>query len=84
MMGAVDQMERETKAERAETDRLAAKARGRSGGRPCTDVDKLEQVRILYQNSEKSAAQAYQLFGFSRRTLFNCIQTAKTPAHKPF
>lgn len=79
MMGAVDQMEREIKAERAEAGRLAAKARGRTGGRPRTDVDKLEQARILYQNSDKSAAQVCQLFGFSRRTLFSYIHAAQKP-----
>jgi DNA invertase Pin-like site-specific DNA recombinase len=56
MMGAVAQMEREIKAERAEAGRAAAKARGKTGGRPRTDTDKLEQARILYQNSDKSAA----------------------------
>jgi DNA invertase Pin-like site-specific DNA recombinase len=79
MMGAISQMEREIKAERAEAGRAAAKARGRTGGRPRTDTDKLEQARILYQNSEKSAVQVCQLFGFSRRTLFNYIQNLQKP-----
>jgi DNA invertase Pin-like site-specific DNA recombinase len=77
MMGAVSQMEREIKAERAEAGRAAAKARGKTGGRPRTDTDKLEQARILYQNSDKSAKQVCQLFGFSRRTLFNYIQNTQ-------
>jgi DNA invertase Pin-like site-specific DNA recombinase len=79
MMGAVSQMEREIKAERAEAGRAAAKARGKTGGRPQTDKDKLEQARILYLNSDKSAKQVCQLFGFSRRTLFNYIQTLEKP-----
>jgi DNA invertase Pin-like site-specific DNA recombinase len=79
MMGAVSQMEREIKAERAEAGRTAAKARGKTGGRPRTDKDKLEQARILYQNSDKSAQQVCQLFGFSRRTLFSYIQTLQKP-----
>lgn len=70
IMGAIAQMELEIKAERAEAGRLAAKARGRSGGRPATDPDKLEQARILYRNSDKSAREVCELFGFSRRTLF--------------
>jgi DNA invertase Pin-like site-specific DNA recombinase len=48
MMGAISQMERELKAERTAAGRAAAKARGRTGGRPRTDPDKLEQARILY------------------------------------
>ena len=39
--GAIAQMERALKAERAAAGRQSAKARGRSGGRPRTDPDKL-------------------------------------------
>jgi DNA invertase Pin-like site-specific DNA recombinase len=65
IMGAVSQMELEIKAERAEAGRAAAKARGKSGGRPLIDRDKLEHARILYQNSDKSAEEVCTLFGFS-------------------
>jgi DNA invertase Pin-like site-specific DNA recombinase len=68
IMGVIAQMEREIKAERAAAGRAAAKARGKTGGRPRTDPDKLEQARILYQHSDRSAAQVCQLFGLSRRT----------------
>lgn len=78
IMGVISQMEREIKAERAAAGRAAAKARGRTGGRPRTDPDKLEQARILYQHSDKSAAEVCKLFGFSRRTLFNSIVERKT------
>lgn len=74
IMGAVSQMELEIKAERAE-----AKARGKSGGRPKTDPDKLDQARILYQNSDKSAREVCKLFGFSRRTLFTYMKTIQKP-----
>lgn len=75
IMGAVSQMELEIKAERAEAGRAAAKARGKSGGRPRTDPDKLEQAHILYKNSDKSARKVCELFGFSRRTLFSYMKT---------
>ena len=78
IMGVIAQMEREIKAERAAAGRAAAKARGKTGGRPRTDPNKLEQARILYQNSDKSAAEVCQFFGFSRRTLFNYITGQKT------
>jgi DNA invertase Pin-like site-specific DNA recombinase len=73
IMGVIAQMEREIKAERAMAGREAAKARGRTGGRPRIDSDKLAQAQILYQNSNKSAAEVCKTFGFSRRTLFNYI-----------
>ena len=37
IMGAISQMELEIKKERAEAGRAAAKARGKSGGRPRID-----------------------------------------------
>lgn len=48
IMGAVSEMELEIKAERAEAGRAAAKARGKSAGRPRADPDKQEQPSILY------------------------------------
>jgi DNA invertase Pin-like site-specific DNA recombinase len=74
IMGAVSQMELELKKERAAAGRAAAKARGKSGGRPRIDSDKLEQARILYQNSDKSANKVCELFGFSKRTLYSHIK----------
>ena len=78
IIGAIAQMEREIKAERAAAGRAAAKARGKTGGRPRIDPHKLEQARILYQNSDQSAAEVCKLFGFSRRKLFNYINEQKT------
>src|SRR5438128_4970006 len=70
MMGAIHQMERELRAERAAAGRASAKARGKSGGRPRTDSAKLENARILYENSEKTAAQVCAIAGVGRRTFF--------------
>ncbi|MDD5673296.1 MAG: recombinase family protein [Chitinivibrionales bacterium] len=70
MMGAIHQMERELRAERAAAGRLSAKARGRTGGRPRTDVTKLENARILYENSEKTATEVCGLAGVGRRVFF--------------
>ena len=73
MMGAIAQMERELKSERATAGREAAKARGRTGGRPRTERQKLEQARILYQNSDRTAKQVCQAVGIGRRTLFRYL-----------
>lgn len=70
MMGAIHQMERELRAERASSGRASAKARGKTGGRPRTDVTKLESARILYENSEKTAAQVCAIAGVGRRVFF--------------
>jgi DNA invertase Pin-like site-specific DNA recombinase len=73
MMGVISQMERELKAERTAAGRAAAKARGRTGGRPRIDPDKLEEARILYLNSDWTAAQVCQRVGIGRRTLFSYL-----------
>lgn len=65
-------MEREFKAERAAAGRKSAKAaRGMTGGRPRTDPNKLEDARILYMNSDKTAAEVCRSKGIGRRTLFS-------------
>jgi len=50
--------------------RAAARARGRTGGRPRTDVAKLENARILYEHSQKTAAEVCAIAGVGRRTFF--------------
>jgi DNA invertase Pin-like site-specific DNA recombinase len=73
IMGAMAQMERELKAERTAAGRAVAKARGRTGGRPRTDPDKLEQARILYLHSAKNAGEGCRTVGIGRRTLFSYL-----------
>lgn len=83
IMGAINQMERELKAERAAAGRAAAKARGRTGGRPKTDQTKLEQARILYENSNQTAAEICKAIGIGRRTFFSYLAEARSPEKTP-
>ncbi len=73
IIGAISQMERELKSERAQAGREAAKARGRSGGRPRTDPKKLEHATILYDNSNQTAAEICKVVGVGRRTFFRYL-----------
>jgi DNA invertase Pin-like site-specific DNA recombinase len=73
IMGAISQMERELKSERAAAGRTAAKARGKTGGRPRIEPRKLEQARILYENSDQTATEVCQAVGIGRRTLFSYL-----------
>ena len=88
MMGAIHQMERELRAERAAAGRASAKARGKTGGRPRTDAAKLENARILYENSEKTAADVCEMVGVGRRTFFAYLarqrEGGRTPGEAPF
>lgn len=74
IIGAINQMERELKAERAASGRAAAKARGRSGGRPSIPLDTMKNAMLIYKNSDKTAAEVCQMFGIGRRTLFGFIK----------
>ncbi len=73
-------MERKLKAERAAAGRASAKARGRTGGRPRTPVEKLEQARILCENSNQTATEVCQAVRISRRTLFAYLAKKKEEA----
>jgi len=83
MMGAIHQMERELRAERAAAGRASAKARGKTGGRPRTDAAKLENARILYENSEKTAAEVCKLVGVGRRTFFAYLARQRDGGRTP-
>lgn len=83
VIGAIAQMEREIKAERASAGRESAKARGKTGGRPRTDIEKLEQAKILYENSDKTAKEVCNIFGFGRRTLFNYLSQKRKIKESP-
>jgi DNA invertase Pin-like site-specific DNA recombinase len=73
IMGAINQMERELKAERAAAGRSAARARGKTGGRPRTDPKLLDKARILYEDSDYTAAEVCGTFGIGRRTFFKYL-----------
>jgi DNA invertase Pin-like site-specific DNA recombinase len=82
MMGAIHQMERELRAERAAVGRSSAKARGKTGGRPKTDPEKLENARILYENSDKTAAEVCAIAGVGRRKFFSHIAEKRSGSGK--
>jgi DNA invertase Pin-like site-specific DNA recombinase len=70
MMGAIHQMERELRAERAAAGRASARARGKTGGRPRTDVVRLKNAKVLYENSDKTAHEVCKAVGVGRRSFF--------------
>ena len=69
-MGAIRQIEREILAERAVAGRASAKARAKTGGRPRTDIVKLRDAKVLYDNSGKTAAEVCKVVGRRRRIFF--------------
>ena len=84
MMGAIHQMERELRAERASAGRASAKARGKTGGRPRTDVVKLRDAKVLYENSGKTAAEVCKVVGVGRRIFFTYLAQQRDQQSTPF
>jgi DNA invertase Pin-like site-specific DNA recombinase len=82
LLGAIPPLELELKAERTAAGREAAKARGRTGGRPRTDQAKLEKARVLYENSPESAAGVCKTFGIGRRTFFDYLAKVRSEIMK--
>ncbi len=74
IMGAINQMERELKSERASAGRSSARARGKTGGRPKTDPTLLKKAKILYEDSDYTAAEVCKTFGIGRRTFFKYLE----------
>jgi hypothetical protein len=68
--GAIHQMERELRAERAAGSRTSAKPRGKTGGRPRTDVVKLRDAKVLYENYGRTADEVCKVIGVGRRIFF--------------
>ncbi len=69
ILASLAQFERETINERAAEGRAAAKARGRTGGRPAVDPAKVEAAKQLVAGG-MSAAGAARATGISRATLY--------------
>jgi DNA invertase Pin-like site-specific DNA recombinase len=72
-MGAIHQMERELRAERAAAGRATANGRGKTGRRPRTVGAKPENARILYERLGKTAAEACAVAGVGRRAFFSYL-----------
>lgn len=77
IMGAINQLELELRAERTEAGRAAARARGKTGGRPRTDQELLERARILSEHSNESIAQICSSLGIGRRTFYDYMARVK-------
>jgi len=76
-MGVIHELERDLKAERASAGRASAKARGKTGGRPRTDKELLEQARVLYEHTDKNANEVCKQVGVGRRTFFAYLSEVK-------
>jgi len=76
IMAAFAQLERDTIAERTRAGLDAAKAQGRTGGRPpAVDANKLEKIKKLIASGDYSRAEIASMMKISPATLYRVIAT---------
>ena len=70
LMSAIAQFERDVIAERTREGLNAARARGRIGGRPRANEQKVRQAVKLYQTGQYSVREIEELTGVKKSTLY--------------
>ena len=75
LMSAISQFERDVIADRTREGLNSARARGRKGGRPRTDSDKLRKAIKLYNTQQYSLAEIEEMTGVKRSTLYRGIRS---------
>ena len=81
MFGALAEFEHNLIQERTKAGLMAARDRGRNGGRPRKlDEKKREAVVQLYEKREQSVAEICRIMGISKPTLYNYVRVG-SPRH---
>jgi len=84
IFASLAEFERDLIRERTNAGLAAARARGRTGGRPSLlTKDKLATARKLYEQQEMTVAQIGEVLGVSRSTIYRALRRdrAFTPNH---
>ena len=82
VMGAFAELEKNLIRERTSVGLSAARARGRTGGRPETiSRDKKEEAYRMYCENNKTVAEIAELLGLSRMSIYRHIQKRQGVAH---
>ena len=75
LMSAIAQFERDVIVDRTREGLNSARARGRKGGRPRTDSEKLRKAIKLYNTRQYSLAEIEDMTGVKRSTLYRGIRS---------
>ena len=75
LMSAIAQFERDVIADRTREGLNSARARGRKGGRPRMDSEKLRKAIKLYNTQQYSLAEIENMTGVKRSTLYRGIRS---------
>lgn len=74
LMSAIAQFERDVIADRTREGLNAARARGRTGGRPKTNPDSVKKAVKLYNTQQYSIKEIQELTGVKKDTLYRKLQ----------
>ena len=86
VFAALAEFERDLIRERTNAGLAAARARGRSGGRPSLlSADQVKAARRMYDQREMTVAQIGAVLGVSRTTIYRALnrQDATAPPPRP-
>jgi DNA invertase Pin-like site-specific DNA recombinase len=73
LMSAIAQFERDVIADRTREGLKSARIRGRVGGRPRTDTDRIKKASKLYKTRQYSIKEIEELTGVKKSTLYRSI-----------
>ncbi len=74
LMSAIAQFERDVIADRTREGLRSARARGRTGGRPRTDPEKVKKAVKLYNTGQYSVREIEELTGVKKATLYRALE----------
>jgi len=77
VLSAISQFEREIIIQRTEEGLIAARSRGRSGGRPRKDPRIIDKAMKLYNAKTHSIKEICEITGISQGTLYNTLNKCK-------
>lgn len=78
IMAAFSEMEAELISERTKAGLDAARARGRKGGRPPMDPDKIEHALMLYDSKKYTIKEITEKTGVSKAKLYQVLKKRET------
>ncbi len=74
LMSAIAQFERDVIADRTREGIASARARGRKGGRPKSDPEKIKMAVKLYNSKQYSIKEIEDMTGIKKDTLYRAIR----------
>lgn len=74
LIAGVAQFERDIISQRTKDGLRSAKARGRLGGRPCIDKDKIKEALALYKSNQFTLSEIKKMTGISHTTIYRYLK----------